>query len=134
MKVKILIAILLGSLILVNIGHNIIPHHHHLDYMYSHAGCEQHDANDHPEDHACETEDPSHHCHAFNGFEFVISYEKQLDKVVVTKTSSIYSLTFIPENEPLPREKISYFSGGPPPDMPGFLGESSGLRAPPTNS
>lgn len=131
MRLKSFIAVILGSLVLVNLGHNIIPHHHHMDDMHSHDGCEQHDIEEQAVNHASEAESPAHHCHAFNGFEYVLSPEVKIEKSPHVKTSGMYSALLINQDEPLPREMKALFSGIPPPDLTGFLGESSGLRAPP---
>ncbi|MFC2112241.1 hypothetical protein ACFLTA_03155 [Bacteroidota bacterium] len=127
MKVKSHIAILLGSLILINLGHNIIPHHHHLDDVYSHDGCDQHD----PPEHTGETDDPSGHCHAFNGFEYVLSFEKIFKQDHLKSISKVFTAPIFQYEEP---EKKSFYtcrSVGPPPCSPGNLGISPGLRAPP---
>lgn len=59
------ISFLLLLSILVLIGHNLVPHHHHVA------------AADHPSSHECPVEDHDHHdeegqeCHAFNDLNFV---------------------------------------------------------------
>jgi len=158
MKVKPVISILLGCLIMVIMGHNIVPHHHHQGLLNSHSGCEQlsvyeqqftceqqitykqqiayeqHDACDHSPDQECKSEEPTEHCHAFNGLEYIVSLEKEFDKKPLTATASICLISHVFKDEPLPREVFFGCSGVPPPEFTGFLGESSGLRAPPVIS
>ena len=66
MKFKQVISLLFISLILVNLAHNAVPHHHHSDDLHAHEGCEDHDSdiND------LQTGDPCTHCHAFNGIQY----------------------------------------------------------------
>ncbi len=131
---------LLGCLIMVITGHNIVPHHHHSGVLNSQSGCEQaitseqHDACDHSPAQECKSEDSAEHCHAFNGLEFLVRFEKQIDKKLFTDISSVCLIALIFRDEPLPREVFFGFSAGPPPEFSGFLGESSGLRAPPAIS
>lgn len=143
---------LLGCLVMVITGHNIVPHHHHPGALNSHSGCgqqnvcgqqnageqqnayEQHDARDHTPDHTCNTENPARHCHAFNGLEYLVALKNKVDKKTLTITGRIILISLIQTNEPLPREVFFSCSSGPPPEFKGFLGESSGLRAPPVIS
>ena len=140
MKAKPVIAILLGCLIMVIMGHNIVPHHHHPGTLNSHSGCEQQNACeqentcDHSTNHENKSEEPAEHCHAFNGLEFVVSFEKQIYKEPLAETASIFLISLIFKDEPLPRKVFFDCSGVPPPEFTGFLGESSGLRAPPVIS
>ena len=158
MKAKPVIALILGCLIMVIMGHNIVPHHHHPGTLNSHSGCEQQyayvqlnspeqqnaceqentceqeNACDHSRNHKCKSEEPAEHCHAFNGLEFVVSFEKQIDKEPLAETSSSFLISLIFKDDPLPREVYFGCSGVPPPEFTGFLGESSGLRAPPVIS
>lgn len=59
------ISFLLLLSILILIGHNLVPHHHHVASI------------DHPSSHECPVEDHDHHdeegqdCHAFNDLNFV---------------------------------------------------------------
>ena len=126
MKAKSLIAILLGSLILVYVGHNIMPHHHHMDGVHAHAGCDRHDAGAH----AGDADDPASHCHAFNGIEYVLSVEHlnlHPAQVILRSCPDRPSR----DDEPLLQEFTEHRNRGPANDCPGFLGETSGLRAPP---
>lgn len=134
MNAKPVIAILLGCLIMVITGHNIVPHHHHAGNGHSLPDCEQHNACKQSGDHAGESDEPGRHCHAFNGLEFVLNSEKLLVKKTITASSSIYLIALICNTEPLPREVNYDCAGGAPPDFEGFLGESAGLRAPPATS
>ena len=127
MKAKSLIAILLGSLILVNIVHNIMPHHHHLDVVQSHTDCHQHDKGDH----AGDADDPLNHCHAFNSIVYVLSYEQYSSFQPAQLILNHFSVPVSPADEPLSQEFSIHRARGPAGDFPGFLGETSGLRAPP---
>ena len=69
---------LISVLLLVNIGtligHNLVPHHHHVA-MVNHPSSHECPAGDH--DH--HNEDPgSKHCHAFNDIQFVKYNQSQL--------------------------------------------------------
>lgn len=134
MKAKPLIAILLAGLIGVITGHNIVPHHHHNDDIHTHAGCENHDASEHSGNHAGESGDPAQHCHAFNGLQYVYEFEKRVEIKPIAKSTSICLIPVIFRFKPLPRKVNHDWSGLPPPLLTGFLGESAGLRAPPSNS
>ena len=59
------IVFLFVSLLLANLGHNTIPHHHHYDSAVSHQGCNEYDGEN-----SFQAGDPNHHCHAFNGIEY----------------------------------------------------------------
>jgi len=121
------IAVLLGSLILVNLGHNIIPHHHHLDDLHSHTGCGQQEKDEH----AGGFDDPTAHCHAFNGIEFVISSENTLNPEHQKLLSDKFPDRFTPCQKPLTCQAFRYREGGPAPYLAGSFGNSAGLRAPP---
>ena len=127
MKAKSLITILLGSLILVITGHNIIPHHHHLDDVHSHTGCHQHDADEHDG----ETEDPVTHCHGFNGIEYLPNLENQSGSQPVKWVLSICPVRFPQADTPPPQEFSKHHSRGPTRNFPGIPGKIPGLRAPP---
>jgi hypothetical protein len=66
MNLKQVISLLFISLVLVNLAHNAVPHHHHSEIMNAHEGCEDHDSdiND------LKAGDPCTHCHAFNGIQY----------------------------------------------------------------
>ena len=127
MKAKTLIAILLGGLILVNIGHNIIPHHHHLDNVLSHEDCQQHDANEH----AGDADNPYNHCHAFNGLEYVLSFDQYSCLQPAHLILSICPVRISQADEPLSQEFSRHRAMGAAADCTGCLGKTSGLRAPP---
>ena len=66
MKVKQAISLLFIGLVLTNLVHNIIPHHHHNDNILSHEGCK---------DQCCDIADMGPgdfctHCHAFNDMQY----------------------------------------------------------------
>jgi len=137
MKIKSLITVFLSSLLLVSIGHNIIPHHHHLDDILSHTACHHHDAQIYEgeiNDHFGTKEDPCQHCHAFNGLNYLISFDKDTwSKSVKTLIgncpeliSRIYDQLHGEYFICLSREPVPYFSG--------FFIETSGLRAPPRSA
>ena len=130
MKAKSLISILLGSLILVNIVHNILPHHHHMDDLPSQDGCHQHDEGDH----AGDADDPSGHCHAFNGVEYVLSFEQYSSFQPAQMILGYFAVPVSLADESPSQDFPSHRARGPSADCPGFLGETSGLRAPPSIS
>ena len=66
MKIKQVISLLFISLVLINLAHNAVPHHHHSDDMHAHEGCEDHDSDVSD----LKTGDPCTHCHAFNGIQY----------------------------------------------------------------
>ena len=66
MKLKQVISVLFISLVFINLVHNVIPHHHHSDDIYTHEGCEDHDRDIAD----LETEDPCTHCHAYNDIQY----------------------------------------------------------------
>ncbi len=106
------------------IGHEVIPHHHHFDTVYSH----QHGHSD-AEDNQ-HHEDQSTHCHAFNDSmsdKLATNIQQDMIQVAILDLLSHYYLFdcpvlkitshFILEDDCLP-EKPSYFNKTP-------------LRAPP---
>ena len=66
MKLKQFISLLFISLVLINLAHNAVPHHHHSVDMHAHEGCEDHDSDISD----FKTGDPCTHCHAFNGIHY----------------------------------------------------------------
>ena len=126
MKAKYHIVTLLGSLILFFIGHNILPHHHHLDDAYSHDGCEEHEQAGHQQ----EADDPSGHCHAFNGFEYVLSFENSF-KPNPQKQANEFLASVNLCSKPDVVKVFAYRSVRPPIIPSGNFGSSPGLRGPP---
>ena len=66
MRLKKVISFLFIALVLTNMVHNAIPHHHHMASVQSHECCDHHD---------CDMEnlgssDLCTHCEAFNGMEY----------------------------------------------------------------
>ena len=114
-------------MILFYMGHNIVPHHHHLDNAYSHDGCEGHE----PAGHHQETDDPSTHCHAFNGFEYVLSFENSFKPDPLKNLAMDFMAPVLLGSEPDVEKVYSYTSVGPPIYSSGNFGSSPGLRAPP---
>lgn len=143
MKAKSLIAILLGGLIMVIIGHDVIPHHHHAG-----ISCQAEVSVEtclHQEEHSCETGhehdncishshdhgDHHGHCHAFNELNYITSFEKSF--VPQPEFCNVIIGVLLPDETGKPSESENYRNrSGPVPDpFPGYLGASSGLRAPP---
>ena len=127
MRAKSHIAILLGSLILINLGHNIIPHHHHLDDTHSHEECEQHDLDDHTK----AAEEPARHCHAFNDLQYIPKTKRTLNPDLAECFSGDIPAALLLDTEPVLGNSTGYLSGIPPTCVPGYMGTSPGLRAPP---
>jgi len=116
MKVKSLISTLLTCLILVYIGHSIIPHIHQFNSLPSHEMCQQCSAN---------------HCHAFNGLVYIVSVQEfsrhlsamdlSLDLFKINASADAATFFVFLENR----------NGKSVNESSGFLGLYSGLRAPP---
>jgi len=134
MKIKSLISVILSSLLMVSIGHNIIPHHQHLDDILSHISCHHHESGLQAgvlHDHFGAKENPCQHCHAFNGLNYLISFDKDSWSNSIKIIAGIRNELISRIDNQLPwkyficlnRETVPYFSG--------FLIETSGLRAPP---
>ena len=123
------IAILFASVLFANLGHNIVPHHHHIDSILSHQGCHEHEGS-----YAFHTGDPASHCHAFNGIEYFPAPEKQNINKSFKTAKNICLSSVIKLNQPFPHRKIYRPSRGSPPVCTYLLGSSTGLRAPPITS
>ena len=123
------IAFLFASVLVANLGHNIVPHHHHIDNIFSHEGCYDHDAGKY----AFHTGEPTSHCHAFNGIEYFPAPEKQSINKPIKTVKNIYLSHIIQLNQPIPRQMLIRPSTGSPPVIC-LLGSSTGLRAPPISS
>jgi hypothetical protein len=137
MKIKSFIAVLLSSLLMVSIGHNIIPHHHHLDDILSHTACHHHEAElqtGELNDHFGAKENPCQHCHAFNGLNYLISFDKDTwSNSVKTIADNCLEVSSRIDDQ-LPGEYFIYLSREPIPYFSGFFIETSGLRAPPRSA
>jgi hypothetical protein len=121
------IAFLFASVLLANLGHNIVPHHHHIDSILSHQRCHENDEDNS----AFHTGDPSNHCHAFNGIEYYPAPEKQ-DISKPFKTAKYNCLSQVIELiQPIPQKKFYRPLRGSPAAFTNLLGSSIGLRAPP---
>ena len=66
MTVNKVITFLFITLILTNLVHNAIPHHHHMGNTQAHECCGQHECDMNE----AESWDPCTHCEAFNGMEY----------------------------------------------------------------
>jgi hypothetical protein len=134
MKIRTRIAVFLSSLILVSIGHNIVPHHHHLDDILAHAACHQQEAalkGGKLHDHFGDREDPCQHCHAFNGLNYLISFNKDTRPIPVKIMAGNCPQLTSRIDYLLPGKYLICPSGEPIPYFRGFLIETSGFRAPP---
>ena len=124
------IAILFASILMANLGHNIVPHHHHFDSILTHQGCCDRDADKS----AFHPGDPASHCHAFNGIDYYPAPEKQ-DFFKPFQTAKYICLSQVIElNQPTPHQEIYRSLRGSPPVFKYLLGSSTGLRAPPIAS
>ena len=66
MKLSQLISYVFISLVLINLAHDIIPHHHHTNSVFTHICC-----HDHSDAMVIISQDePCSYCHAFNGLEY----------------------------------------------------------------
>ncbi len=120
------IAFLFASVLMAHVGHNIFPHHHHFDSIFSHQGCQDQDNGN-----ASHAGDPTGHCHAFNGIEYYPAPEEQ-DIGKPFKTAEYICLPqYIEQNKYISDQKFFDPSGGSPPVFKYLLGSSTGLRAPP---
>ena len=121
------ISLLFASVLLANLGHNIVPHHHHIDSILSHQKCHEND-EDNSDFH---TGDPSNHCHAFNGIDYYPAPEKQ-DISKPFKTTKYICLSQVFElNQSIPKQEIYHPLRGSPAAFSDLFGSSIGLRAPP---
>jgi len=121
------IAILFASVLIANLGHNIIPHHHHFDRTLSHQECHEHDEDNS----AFHTGDPTSHCHAFNGIEYYRAPEKQSISKPFKTTKYICLSQVIELNQPFTHQEIYRPLRGSPAAFTYLLNSSIGLRAPP---
>jgi hypothetical protein len=120
------IALLFALVLLANLGHNIFPHHHHFDSIFSHQGCQDQDNGN-----ASHAGDPTGHCHAFNGIEYYPAPDKQ-DICKPFKTAEYICLSQAIELNPASLDREFFRpSRGSPPVFTYLLGSSAGLRAPP---
>jgi hypothetical protein len=121
------IALLFASVLMANLGHNIIPHHHHIGNTHSCHDCCDQDADKF----ALYTGDSNSHCQAFNGIEYYPAPDKQdISKPLLTGVSICLS-QIIELNQAISFQEIFRHSRGSPPGINYLLGTSTGLRAPP---
>ena len=121
------IAILFASVLLANLGHNIVPHHHHIDSIHTCHNCWDGDA----EGYTFYTENPKHHCHAFNGIEYYPIQEKYSNNKP-TKLVKEICLTVVNETvQAIPFQKQFREPGGSPLVRDRLAGSVCSLRGPP---
>jgi hypothetical protein len=121
------IALLFASVLMVNLGHNIIPHHHHIDSIFSHQGCHDHDGDNN----AFHAGNSTTHCHAFNGIEYFPTPEKHNLNNSSKTISGIYFSRVIRPDLAIPFQKAYHESRGFLPVRACVAGSASGLRGPP---
>jgi hypothetical protein len=121
------IAFFFACVLMVNLVHNMVPHHHHLDSIVSHRDCQQQDEDNndfHPGD-------PKSHCHAFNGMEYYPSPETTgtfnptqtvIDLFLYHVFDAVQSVSVL-ESYRLFEDILLFFNH--------FIYPSTGLRAPP---
>lgn len=120
------ITFLFASVILANLGHNIIPHHHHIDGILCRS------CNDHNTDRDLPyIGNPSSHCHSFNGIQYYPVPEKQSTGKPFQALKYICLSHFIEPKNPIPPQEIYFPSSGSPAAFAWLLSSSIGLRAPP---
>jgi hypothetical protein len=124
------IAILFASVLLANLGHNIVPHQHHIGCMLSAQDC----CNRETDKSAFHPVDLRSNCHAFNGIDYYPAPENQ----VISKpfnTAKYIRISQAPELcQAISHREIYHSFKGSPPVFTYLLGSSSGLRAPPVAS
>jgi hypothetical protein len=126
MLIRQFIAFLFASVLMAHLGHNIVPHHHHIDSIFSHQGCQDQDNGN-----AFHAGDPSGHCHAFNGIEYYPAPDKQDISKPFKAVKYIYLSQVIELNKDISDQELFRPSRGSPPVFTYLLGSSTGLRAPP---
>ena len=121
------IAILFASVLIANLGHNIIPHHHHFDSILTHQGC----CDRNTDKSAFHPGEPTSHCHAFNGIEYYPAPEKQdfCKPFQTAKYLGVYQV--IELSQAISHREICRLLRGSPFVIKYLLGSSIGLRAPP---
>ena len=137
MKIRSHIAVFLTGLLLVSIGHNIIPHQAHLDEILSHAACHYHATQIYDgkiNDHFGAKEEPCQHCLAFRRLNHLISFDKNTRPISVKTIAGNWPGNFLRIDDPFPGEYFICSGREPVPYFSGFLVKTSGLRAPPLSS
>ena len=128
MKLTQLISFLFVGLVLTNLVHNSVPHHHHNDNINTHEGCEENgcDIADQP------TEDPCTHCHAFNGIDYFRVMANVNGSPIKYFAHVIFNLSLAgPELNPGNFRRI-YASADLPGHYRGLDRKVTSLRAPPS--
>lgn len=121
------IVLFFAGVMMVNLGHNIIPHHHHLNEIYPCHDCSDRRADEF----SIHLGNPNFYCLAFNGMEYYPAPKKQ-DIHKPFKTDPYICLSRVSErNHVISFQEILRPSHDSPPDLHQLLGSSSGLRAPP---
>jgi hypothetical protein len=123
------IMLLFTSALLVNLGHNIIPHHHHYDSIISHQDCQEYDDMN-----ALQEDDPVSHCHSFNGMEFFPAPSKNKLDTPSNRVTGNYLTDLIHFDYTHSFQKSQYDSRGSPSFQARIFGTTPGLRAPPSSS
>jgi len=127
MRKRQFIAILFVSVLLANLGHNIVPHHHHNDSIFSCHNCCDRDV----EGYKFSNGTPKHHCQAFNGIEYYPIQEKYSNNKP-TKLVKEICLTEVNENvQAIPFQKQFREPGGSPLVRDRLAGSVCSLRGPP---
>ena len=127
MLIKKFIALLFTGLLMVILGHDIVPHHHHPSHHHSCQDCHQHNSWT---DASCE-KDLSECCHAFNGMEYFPAKEK-IDINKSFRSATGQYISHINQDGPdLACQFILLEPGGPPPVLGRLDASAAGLRGPP---
>jgi hypothetical protein len=124
------ITIMFASVILANLGHNIIPHHHHIDGILSCRSCN----DDNTGRDLLLIGIPNSNCHAFNGIQYYPAPEKQSTGKPFQASKYICLSPINEPKNPIPNQEIYLPLKG---SLAAFIhlpGSSIGLRAPPTAS
>jgi hypothetical protein len=130
MQKKRFITLLFTGLLLINLGHNIIPHHHHFDKHHPCQDCHHHDAGID----ALHTGKSSSHCHAFNGMDYYPATDNTgIFKLLISSAGYHLSQT-VQEDQNIPFQKILRESRGSPPILTKPAASAAGLRGPPFHS
>jgi hypothetical protein len=89
------ISLLFISLVVFNLLHDIVPHHHHIEDAVAHNCCETQDQH-HEHEQDCDGMDafsgePCTHCHAFNGMEYYPITQKKKTAPLKIRQADVFS-------------------------------------------
>ena len=130
MQKKRFITLLFTGLLLINLGHNIVPHHHHFDKHHPCQDCHHHDDGTD----VFHSQNSSSHCHAFNGMDYYpVTDNTGIFKLLKSLAGHPLSHT-IHEAQDIPFQKILRESRGSPPILIKPAASAAGLRGPPYHS